>query len=137
MEFFKQNVLLIGLVLGSGIMLLLPSFKRGAAGVASVSAAEAVALINRSNAFVLDVRAESEYVAGHILNAKNIPLDVLNDRLQEIKKYQNKPILVNCQRGVRSVKACEILRKAEFTQVSSLHGGLDAWVGAKLPVVRG
>lgn len=136
MEFFKNNVLLIGLVLGSGIMLLLPSLKKGAGGVPNVSATEAVALINRDNAIVLDVRSEAEYASGHIVDAKHIPLDALAERLNELKKYQNKPILVNCQRGMRSAKACDILRKAEFTQLNNLQGGLDAWLAAKLPIVK-
>ena len=42
----------------------------------------------------------------------------------------------NCQRGTRSAKACDILRKAEFTQVHNLQGGLQAWVDAKLPIVK-
>jgi rhodanese-related sulfurtransferase len=37
---------------------------------------------------------------------------------------------------MRSAKACEILRKAEFKQVNNLQGGLDAWLAAKLPIVK-
>ena len=132
MEFFKNNILLIGLAIGSGLMLLLPSFKKGAGGV---SPTEAVTLINRSNALVLDVRDEAEFSGGHIADATNIPVAELPNRLNELKKYQNKTILVNCQKGMRSSKACDILRKAEFTQINNLQGGLDAWLEAKLPVV--
>lgn len=135
MEFIKNNILLIGLVLGSGIMLLLPSIKKSANGVPNLSPAEAVTLINRSNAVVLDVRDAAEFATGHIAEAKHIALDDLPAKLNELKKYQNKAVLVNCQRGMRSAKACEMLRKAGFTQVHNLQGGLDAWVNAKLPVV--
>lgn len=137
MEFIKSNILLIGLALGSGIMLLLPSFKKGAGGVPNLSTAEAINLINRNHALVLDVRNEAEYAGGHIVDAKHIPLDKLAERLNELNKYKDKPILVNCQRGMRSAKACEILRKAEFKQIHNLQGGLDAWLAAKLPVVKG
>lgn len=136
MEFIKNNALLIGLALGSGIMLLLPAFKKGAGGVPNLTTAEAITLINRSHALVLDVRDDVEFAGGHIVDAKHIPLDRLAERLNELKKYQDKPILVNCQRGMRSAKACDILRKAEYKQVNNLHGGLDAWVTAKLPVVK-
>ena len=136
MEFFRSNILLIGLALGSGIMLLLPMLKKNADGVPNLSPADAVTLINRSNAIVLDVRDDSEFAGGHIAEAVHIPLTSLNDRLAELKKYKNKPILVNCQRGMRSAKACTILHKAEFTQVHNLDGGLLAWVAAKLPVVK-
>lgn len=135
MEFFRSNILLIGLAIGSGFMLLLPLFKKSAGGVPNLTAAEAVTLINRSNAFVLDVRDATEFASGHIAEATHIPLADLAARIGELKKYQNKTILVNCQRGMRSAKACDILRKAEFTQVNNLHGGLNAWLEAKLPTV--
>lgn len=137
MEFIRSNALLIGLAIGSGIMLLLPMFKKSAGGVPNLSSAEAVTLINRSNALVLDVRDDAEFAAGHIADAMHIPVANLEARLGELKKYINKPILVNCQRGARSAKACAILRKAEFTQIHNLQGGLNAWVEAKLPVVMG
>lgn len=136
MEFIKSNILLIGLVLGSGLMLLLPSLRKGASGVPNVTVTEAVALINRQHAVVLDVRGDAEFASGHIVDAKHIPLDTLTERLNELKKYQNKPILVNCQRGARTMKACDVLRKAGFTQVHHLQGGLNAWVEAKLPMVK-
>lgn len=136
MEFFKSNIFLIGLALGSGMMLLLPMLKKSANGVPNLSPADAVTLINRSDAIVLDVRDDSEFAEGHIADAFHIPLASLHDRLVELKKYKNKPILVNCQRGMRSAKACAILHKAEFTQVHNLDGGLLAWVAAKLPVVK-
>ena len=135
MEFFKSNILLIGLAIGSGFMLLLPSFRKGAGGVPNLSPAEAVTLINRSNAFVLDVRDDAEFASGHIADAMHIPVADLAARVGELKKYQNKTILVNCQKGMRSAKACDILRKAEFTQVNNLQGGLSAWLEAKLPIV--
>jgi rhodanese-related sulfurtransferase len=124
MEFFKSNILLIGLAIGSGFMLLLPSFKKGAGGVPNLSPAEAVTLCD-----------EAEFASGHIADATHIPLADLEARVGELKKYQNKTILVNCQKGMCSAKACDILRKAEFTQVNNLRGGLSAWLGAKLPVV--
>jgi len=135
-DFIKSNILLIGLALGSGIMLLLPSFKKGAAGVPSLTTAEAINLINRDHAIVIDVRNDAEFASGHIVDARNIPLDKLAERLNELAKFKDKPVLVNCQRGMRSAKACNILRKAEFTKVNNLAGGIDAWLAAKLPVVK-
>ena len=137
MEFLKENVLLLGLALGSGFMLLLPFFKKSAGGATSLSAMEAVNLINRNNALVLDVRELTEFETGHIVDAKHIPVAALAERMNELKKYKDKPILVNCQRGMRSAKACDILRKAEFTQVHNLQGGIEAWLSAKLPVIKG
>jgi len=134
-DFIKENALLIGLAFGSGVMLLLPSFKKNANGVPNISSAEAVTLINRSNAAVLDVRDTTEFASGHIAEAMNIPLSELEARINELKKYKNKPLLVNCQKGVRGAKACDVLRKAEFKELHHLEGGLDAWLKSNLPVV--
>jgi len=135
-EFLRDNVLLIGLAIGSGIMLLLPSFNKSAGGAVSVRPNDAVTLMNRNNALVLDVREETEFATGHITGAKHIPLAQLSERLNELSKHKNKPIIVNCQHGMRSAKACGILRKAEFTEVYNLQGGIAAWENAKLPVLK-
>jgi rhodanese-related sulfurtransferase len=131
-----ENVLWVALALGSGGMLLW-SMLRGGLGPKNVSPAEAVLLINREHGIVLDVRNETEFAGGHIPEAKNIPLAQLNERLNELKKYQQKPVVVNCQSGMHSTKACGILQKAGFTQVRSLSGGIGAWNNAKLPVAKG
>ncbi len=136
MEFITNNALLIGLALGSGIMLIWPLVLGGAGGVANLAPGEAVILINRSNALVLDVRGDAEFAAGHITDARHIPLAKLAERIKELEKFKDKPILVNCQSGVQTGKACDILRKHEFTKVHNLQGGLNAWIAAKLPVVK-
>lgn len=136
MKFLTENALLIALALVSGIMLLWPMLKRSAGGVANVTPNEAVLLINRANAVVLDVCDAAEFAAGHIADARHIPVAQLADRIKEIRRYQDKPVLVSCQSGVRSSKACDILRKHEFAKVYNLQGGLNAWIQAKLPVVK-
>ena len=138
MKFLTQNILLIGLALGSGLMLIWPMLKRGASGsVAQASPSEAVLLINRANALVLDVRDDQEFAGGHIADAKHIPAAQLEARIGELRRYKDKPLIVNCQGGVRSAKACDLLRKHEVSKVHNLQGGLNAWIQAKLPVVKG
>lgn len=135
MEFILENILLIGLALGSGLMLIWPMLNRSGAAT-NLSPSDAVLLINRENALVLDVRDEAEYAAGHITDARNIPLSALDTRFQELNKFKDKPILVNCQAGMRSGKAVAMLHKQGFTKVYNLQGGLNAWQQAKLPVVK-
>lgn len=109
----------------------------GSAGATNLAPGDAVLLINRSNALVLDVREDAEFASGHITDARHIPLAKLAERIKELEKFKDKPILVNCQGGIRSLKACDILRKQGFTNLHNLQGGLNAWVAAKLPVVKG
>ena len=135
-EFVKHNALLIGLAIGSGVALLWPMLNRGASGVTNLSAAEAVLMLNRGKPLILDVRDATEFATGHIQGAKNIPLAELASRLKEIEKFKDKPVLVHCQRGMRAKSAIKILKAQQFSQLNNLQGGLDAWVEAKLPLVK-
>ena len=135
-EFVKENAIFVGLAIGSGVALLWPLLNRGASGVANVTATEAVMLMSRSKPLILDVRDATEFAAGHIQGAKNIPLAELASRLKEIEKFKDKPVLVHCQRGMRAKSACNILRAQQFSQLNNLQGGLDAWVEAKMPLIK-
>jgi hypothetical protein len=66
------NMLLFGLALASGAMLLWPLISRLFSMSNEVGAMEAVQLINRRDALVLDVRDTGDYAAGHIANAKHL-----------------------------------------------------------------
>jgi rhodanese-related sulfurtransferase len=134
--FVKENILFIGLAIGSGFGLLWPMLNRGTSGVPNLSATEAVLLLNRDKPLVLDVRDATEFAAGHIQGAKNIPVAELANRLKEIEKFKDKPVLVHCQKGMRAKSACNILKAQQFSKLSSLQGGLDTWIEAKLPVVK-
>ena len=135
-EFIKHNIIFIGLAIGSGFALLWPMLNRGATGAANINATEAVLLLNRSKPLILDVRDAAEFAAGHIQGAKNIPVAELAGRLKEIEKFKDKPVLVHCQKGLRAKTACGILKAQQFTQLNNLQGGLDAWVEAKLPLLK-
>ena len=135
-EFVKENILFIGLAIGSGFGLLWPMLNRGASGVPNLSATEAVLMLNRDKPLVLDVRDATEFAAGHIQGAKNIPVAELANRLKEIEKFKDKPVLVHCQKGMRAKSACNILKAQQFSKLSNLQGGLDTWIEAKLPVVK-
>ena len=135
MDFINQNILLISLVAMSAIGLLMPLIKGRSAN--ELSPAEATLLINREDAYILDVREGDEFAAGHLPEAKSIPLAKLAERVSEIEKYKDKPIIVCCASGMRSAKGCGELTKLGFAKVNSLAGGVDAWVGAGYPIKKG
>ncbi|WP_205629831.1 rhodanese-like domain-containing protein [Dechloromonas denitrificans] len=135
MEFINQNILLISIVVISGLGLLWPMFARS--GKNEVNPAEATQLINREDAHIVDVREADEFAAGHLPEARNIPLAKLADRVSEIEKFKDKPLIVCCAAGMRSAKGCGELGKLGFSRVYSLAGGVDAWVGAGYPVKKG
>ena len=135
MEFINQNILLISLVVVSGLGLLWPMLAGAKAN--ELSPLQATQLINREEAQIIDVRDADEFANGHLPNAKNIPLAKLAERVGEIEKFKDQAILVCCAAGMRSAKGCGELAKLGFTKVNSLHGGVDAWVGAGYPIKKG
>jgi rhodanese-related sulfurtransferase len=135
MEFINQNILLIAVVVISGLGLLWPLIMGGAKN--EVSPAQATLLINREDAHIIDVREADEFSGGHLPDAKNVPLAKLADRIGEIEKFKDKPVIVCCASGMRSGKACGELGKLGFAKVHNLAGGVDAWVGAGYPVKKG
>lgn len=75
---------------------------------------------------LLDVREPVEREIAKLPNTIEIPLRELEDRLGEIAPQAE--IVVYCRTGVRSASAAQLLRKAGFRNVKSLHGGLHAWI---------
>lgn len=94
----------------------------------------AVAQMNNEESIILDVREAHEFIKGHIDGAINIPLGKINERLNQIAEYKNKPIIVVCQNGARSIPACKNLYKAGYQQLFSITGGMISWEENKLPV---
>ena len=135
MDFIYQNILLIALVVVSGVALILPMLM--GSGANDVNPGAATLLINREDAQVIDVREAEEFAAGHLPEAKNVPLAKLADRISEIERFKDKPVIVCCASGMRSGKACGELRKLGFAKIHNLSGGIDAWVGAGYPVKKG
>lgn len=135
MEFLNQNILLIAIAVVSALGLLWPYLRRS--GGAEVNPAQATLLINRQDALVIDVREADEFAAGHLPDARNIPVGKLAERVVEIEKYKDQPLVLCCASGMRSAKACGELKKLGFSRLHSLAGGLDAWCQAGLPIKKG
>src|SRR5512134_2343912 len=123
-EFLQDNIWLVLGAVVSGVMFLWPSVAKRLARTREVGVAEAVQLINRQDAVILDVREPGEFKAGHIPNARNIPAGELDTRMKDLEKFKAKPILVACASGNRSAPACSALQKAGFEQVYALSGGM-------------
>ena len=129
------NPLLALTALVSGGMLLWPLVRRTTGGP-WVSTAEAIALINRQDALVLDVREPGDYGAGHILGARNVPLARIDAGDGELAKRKDRPVIVYDDGGESAGKAAAALKKQGYTQVANLSGGLGAWRQAGLPVEK-
>ena len=121
--------------LGVAVVLLILNEMSGVVtGEKRLSPLEAVRLINDRQALVVDVRAPSDFKKGHILDAINLPQTRLAERLGELGKDTARPIVVYCALGGVAAQAAHALKKAGYTEVYPIRGGLNGWLGANLPV---
>lgn len=99
-----------------------------------LGALEAVRLINDRDALIVDVRPNTDFKKGHLLNAVNIPLAKFGERAAEIGKDKSRPVIVYCALGSSQVEAAAKLRTLGHTEVYQLKGGMNGWLTASLPV---
>lgn len=133
-SFLIENWYLFVAALASGALLFWPMLKAGG-GADSVSAADAVQLINRERAVLVDVREPAEFAAGHVTNSKSVPLATL-EASRDLPKNKALPVVVVCATGAHSSRAVPTLKKLGFSNVHALHGGIGAWRAANLPVEK-
>lgn len=133
MQFLIHNSWLILLALISGGMLLIPTLQRGGARLTILQATQ---LVNQNKGVYVDVRPAQDYAAGHIRDARNIPLPELKARSSELDKFKSKTVIVVCSSGSQSAKAVGQLKSAGFGEVYRLDGGLAAWQAQGLPTVK-
>lgn len=136
LEFFSNHpglVMAFVVVLGALIWSLLQGRSRG---VRKVNPSNATRLINSEDAIVIDVRNESEFKKGHILNAVHVPQAYLKDHLAKLDKHRGHPIIIACRTGSESPRAGAVLLGRGFEKVYTLNGGMLAWEAANLPLVK-
>ena len=136
LDFAGNHTLLVFALVTSFLLVVLSELRRKANSVSSVEATDAVRLMN-NDASVIDLRSAEAHSRGHIVNARNIPSDELDARLDKLGSLKSKPVVVVCDAGAMSGKAVATLRKAGFASVYDLKGGMNGWSQAGLPVVTG
>jgi rhodanese-related sulfurtransferase len=85
---------------------------------------------------LLDVRSAAEYAASHIAKTQNVPITVLPKQIDQLKLDPSKPVIAICLSGHRSVPAYRLLKRAGYSRVYSLSGGMMAWWSARLPTTK-
>ena len=132
-DFVTNNYLLVlAFILALGMLLFSESKKSGA----SVTTTEAVQLINKQDAVLLDIRTKKEWENGTITNAIHIPLVELDKRIDELNKYKSKDLIVICNMGQTAGTATKKLMAAGFEKVVRLKGGIAEWKAQSLPLVK-
>lgn len=137
MEFLTQNNNYLWAIsaLISGVALLVMTVRTKTSGP-RLTPAQATQLINREDAQVIDVREQPEWAKGRIAGSRHIPVGQLDQRIGDLEKFKERPLIVVCASGMRSASACSTLRKAGFEKVFVLDGGIGAWEQAGLPLTK-
>ena len=133
---FLPNAVRIFLV---GTMLL---FAVGLAGCSDADAQDAVSLEfartehEAGRVTLIDIREPSEHVTGVAKGAQLLPMRQLSARVGEIPKDGDKPVLLICNTQSRSSSTLTALKKAGYTNVKYVHGGMSGWVKRGWPTVK-
>ena len=93
-------------------------------------------MINRKDAIVVDIRERKDFDSGHIVDSLNIPFIKFKQRVTELGKHKQKPVIVVCKLGQQSGDAAKLLQEAGHEEVVRLTGGLAEWRAQSLPLVQ-
>jgi rhodanese-related sulfurtransferase len=135
-EFITNHPWLILAAVALMAMLIGGELKRRLSGVRDVAPGEATRLLNHENAIMIDMRSDRDFRDGHIVNAVHAPAEN-SDMSARLDKYRDRPLIVYCRSGQRSMPVCSKLRKQGFEKVYNLKGGVLGWQQADLPISKG
>jgi rhodanese-related sulfurtransferase len=107
-----------------------------ASSLPSISPQEAIQLINHKDAVVVDIRAEDLFAKGHIVHSINLPLNVLEARIHQLKQHTHHPLILVCANGQSLTQVVQRLKALGYTEIFVLQNGLEAWKQAALPLVK-
>lgn len=134
LDFLQHNPTLVA-VFGVVLLLLIANELHGHfTSGPRLNPGAAVRLINDRDALALDVRQPAEFKRGHLLGAVNIPGAKLKDRIQELNKYKERPIIVYSGMSAGALEPVKLLRGQGFSEVYALRGGINSWTTNNLPV---
>jgi rhodanese-related sulfurtransferase len=85
--------------------------------------------------YLLDVREDDEWAAGHAPHAAHVPMQEIPARMGEIP--QDQAVVVTCRAGGRSAQVTAYLRAQGFDEVVNLAGGMQAWAAAGRSLTSG
>jgi sulfur-carrier protein adenylyltransferase/sulfurtransferase len=88
------------------------------------------------NPLLIDVREDSEWAAGSIAGSEHVSRGVLESRVGGLSEADDRPIVLFCSTGNRSVLAADSLKSMGYSGVYSLIGGFDAWKASGRAVDR-
>ena len=106
-------------------------------GLTDVNPEQFQSYVGNDNVQLVDVRTRKEFLEGHINEAINIDF-YSEDFFKQINKLNTeKPVYIYCRSGKRSSNSVALFKKAGFTQIYNLDGGILGWISSDFPVASG
>ncbi len=102
----------------------------------AISPQEVIKLINNDSAVVIDLRDKEHHLKSHIIDAISTPVDDF-DKDNKLNRYKDNTIILVCEQGLKSASLALKLRKKGYKNPLVLSGGMNAWLTAQLPTVKG
>ena len=132
LEFLAQEWILVLALLVVAAMLAWHEARKAGP---SVTPQQAINLINSEQGVFVDLRDNADFRQGHIIDTLHIPSSKLEERMAELVKYKEKPVVLVCKLGQQSGAASKQLKAAGFSRVYKMTGGMMEWSNLQLPVI--
>ena len=136
-EFVTNHFILSGLFFALLAALIYTTVASQLSSLEELSTHEATLLMNKEDAYILDIRPAADFKKGHILGSKQIKAElVTKGDFATLEKSKDKPIIIVCAMGMTSKRTASQMLKAGFEKVVTLKGGYNAWQSANLPITK-
>ena len=133
LQFVVAKWYLFAAVVGVLLLLLRHQSAKAAPGL---SPAQLTRLVNQNGALLLDIRDNGDFREGHIVDSMNIAASKIGERLPELEKHRERPVVVVCKMGHQAGTVANMLKDKGFPEVYRLQGGITEWQAANLPLLR-
>ena len=92
-----------------------------------ISPQELHELMQGAGVRLIDCREEDEFALCRIGGATLIPLQQIAEKIDAVRGQGDRPVVIYCHHGMRSLNATRYLRSVGLAETFSLHGGIEAW----------
>ncbi|MGG4609110.1 rhodanese-like domain-containing protein [Providencia sp. Me31A] len=138
MQFVSRNMLLSLVWVALLVAVVVMTFKGLFSKTKVIARSQAITLINKEEAVIVDLRSRDDFRKGHIIDSINLtPSEIKDNNLGELEKHKQKPVIIVSANGMESGKPAEQLVQHGFEKVFVLKEGIAGWAGENLPLARG
>lgn len=132
LQFMAQEWILFAAL---GVVVVMLFVHEGRRSGPSVSPQQAINLVNGEQGVFVDLRDAADYKQGHIVEAVHIPAAKMAERMVELEKYKQRPVILVCKMGQQAAAAGKQLKAGGFEKVYKMTGGMMEWGNLQLPTV--